>query len=93
VVVVIVLVAFVSDRSGNPEIWLDDAAGQNAERLTHFDGPLVAARMVSGWTLARVRFARLGAIEHLPGERRWEDYEAGNRSQHRPHDALMEPGR
>jgi len=34
-------IAFVSDRSGNTEIWTSDANGQSVRRLTHFDGPLV----------------------------------------------------
>jgi Tol biopolymer transport system component/DNA-binding winged helix-turn-helix (wHTH) protein len=33
-------IAFQSDRSGNPEIWIADADGGNAVRLTSFDGPL-----------------------------------------------------
>lgn len=36
-------IAFVSDRSGNPEIWTADANGQNVQRLTRFDGPLVGS--------------------------------------------------
>jgi Tol biopolymer transport system component len=32
-------IAFVSDRSGNPEIWLCDNDGQHLRQLTHFGGP------------------------------------------------------
>ena len=32
-------IAFVSDRSGNPEIWLCDSDGQHLRQLTHFGGP------------------------------------------------------
>ena len=32
-------IAFVSDRSGNPEIWLCDREGQNLRPLTHYGGP------------------------------------------------------
>ena len=34
-------IAFVSDRSGNTEIWTSFANGQDVRRLTRFDGPLV----------------------------------------------------
>lgn len=30
--------AFVSDRSGTPELWVGDAEGRKARRLTHLDG-------------------------------------------------------
>jgi Tol biopolymer transport system component/DNA-binding winged helix-turn-helix (wHTH) protein len=33
-------IAFQSNRSGNPEIWIADADGANAVRLTSFNGPL-----------------------------------------------------
>jgi Tol biopolymer transport system component len=36
-------VAFQSTRSGNPEIWLADADGRNAVKLTSFNGPLTGA--------------------------------------------------
>jgi Tol biopolymer transport system component len=32
-------IAFVSDRSGNPEIWLCDRDGQHLRQLTYFGGP------------------------------------------------------
>jgi Tol biopolymer transport system component len=32
-------IAFVSDRSGSPEIWLCDSDGQHLRQLTHFGGP------------------------------------------------------
>ena len=32
-------VAFVSDRSGAPEVWVIDSDGQNMRQLTHFGGP------------------------------------------------------
>ncbi|HKF54065.1 MAG TPA: hypothetical protein VKJ45_01425, partial [Blastocatellia bacterium] len=32
-------IAFMSDRSGNPEIWLCDDEGLNARQLTSFGGP------------------------------------------------------
>ncbi len=32
-------IAFVSDRSGSPEIWLCDREGQHLRQLTHFGGP------------------------------------------------------
>ena len=34
-------IAFVSNRSGSPEIWLCDADGSNAVKLTSFGGPNV----------------------------------------------------
>lgn len=34
-------IAFASDRSGAPEIWVADAEGTNLRRLTSFDGPYV----------------------------------------------------
>lgn len=34
-------IAFASDRSGNPEVWLVDADGENPIQLTDFGGPLV----------------------------------------------------
>jgi Tol biopolymer transport system component/DNA-binding winged helix-turn-helix (wHTH) protein len=33
-------IAFQSNRSGSPEIWIADANGANAARLTSFNGPL-----------------------------------------------------
>jgi Tol biopolymer transport system component len=33
------LIGFVSDRSGNPEIWLSNSDGKNLRQLTHFGGP------------------------------------------------------
>ncbi len=36
-------IAFVSSRSGTPEIWVSDASGGNARRLTSFGGPQVGA--------------------------------------------------
>ncbi|HSF19623.1 MAG TPA: winged helix-turn-helix domain-containing protein [Vicinamibacteria bacterium] len=36
-------VAFVSTRSGSPELWVSDAAGGEAKRLTSFGGPDVGA--------------------------------------------------
>ncbi len=33
-------IAFQSNRSGSPEIWIADADGANAARLTSFNGPL-----------------------------------------------------
>jgi Tol biopolymer transport system component len=33
-------IAFQSNRSGSPEIWIADADGGNAARLTSFNGPL-----------------------------------------------------
>jgi Tol biopolymer transport system component/DNA-binding winged helix-turn-helix (wHTH) protein len=36
-------IAFQSNRSGTPEIWLADADGGNAARLTSIDGPLTGA--------------------------------------------------
>ena len=33
-------IAFLSNRSGSPEIWIADADGGNAARLTSFNGPL-----------------------------------------------------
>jgi Tol biopolymer transport system component len=32
-------IAFVSDRSGDPEIWICDSDGQHLRQLTHFGGP------------------------------------------------------
>lgn len=32
-------IAFVSDRSGSPDIWLCDSDGQHLRQLTHFGGP------------------------------------------------------
>ncbi len=32
-------IAFVSDRSGSPELWLADQNGANLKRLTNFNGP------------------------------------------------------
>jgi len=32
-------IAFVTDRSGNPEIWLCDSDGQHLRQETHFGGP------------------------------------------------------
>jgi Tol biopolymer transport system component len=32
-------IAFVSDRSGNPEIWICESDGQHLRQLTHFGGP------------------------------------------------------
>ncbi len=36
-------IAFVSSRSGSPEIWVSNVAGGNARRLTSFSGPQVGA--------------------------------------------------
>jgi Tol biopolymer transport system component/DNA-binding winged helix-turn-helix (wHTH) protein len=36
-------IAFQSNRSGSPEIWISDADGNNAVRLTNFNGPLSGA--------------------------------------------------
>jgi Tol biopolymer transport system component/DNA-binding winged helix-turn-helix (wHTH) protein len=36
-------IAFQSNRSGSPEIWIADADGRNAARLTSFGGPLTGA--------------------------------------------------
>jgi Tol biopolymer transport system component len=36
-------IAFQSNRSGSPEIWVADADGRNAVRLTNFGGPLTGA--------------------------------------------------
>lgn len=36
-------IAFQSNRSGSPEIWVADADGANPIRLTSFDGPLTGA--------------------------------------------------
>ena len=36
-------IAFQSNRSGTPEIWIVDADGGNAVRITSFDGPLTGA--------------------------------------------------
>jgi Tol biopolymer transport system component len=36
-------IAFQSNRSGSPEIWIADADGRNAARLTTFGGPLTGA--------------------------------------------------
>jgi len=36
-------IAFVSSRSGSPEIWVSEASGGNARRLTSFGGPQVGA--------------------------------------------------
>jgi Tol biopolymer transport system component/DNA-binding winged helix-turn-helix (wHTH) protein len=36
-------IAFQSNRSGSPEIWIADADGRNAARLTNFGGPLTGA--------------------------------------------------
>ncbi len=33
------IIAFVSDRSGSPEIWLSDSSGTALRQLTHFAGP------------------------------------------------------
>ncbi len=33
-------IAFRSDRSGTHEIWVSEATGENAQRLTFFNGPL-----------------------------------------------------
>lgn len=36
-------IAFQSNRSGSPEIWIADADGGNAARLTSFNGPLTGS--------------------------------------------------
>jgi Tol biopolymer transport system component/predicted Ser/Thr protein kinase len=36
-------IAFVSDRSGNPEIWMCEADGSNAVQMTHRNGPSVGS--------------------------------------------------
>jgi Tol biopolymer transport system component/DNA-binding winged helix-turn-helix (wHTH) protein len=36
-------IAFQSNRSGSPEIWVSDADGSNAVRITEFNGPLTGA--------------------------------------------------
>jgi len=36
-------IAFVSDRSGSNELWVADADGSNAAKLTSYGGPIVAA--------------------------------------------------
>jgi Tol biopolymer transport system component/DNA-binding winged helix-turn-helix (wHTH) protein len=35
-------IAFVSSRSGSPEIWVSKRDGSSAVRITHFGGPLIA---------------------------------------------------
>jgi len=36
-------IAFVSDRSGNPEIWFANSNGSNLRQVTHFNGPWLGA--------------------------------------------------
>ena len=36
-------IAFVSDRGGSKELWVADASGSNALKLTSYGGPIVAA--------------------------------------------------
>jgi Tol biopolymer transport system component/DNA-binding winged helix-turn-helix (wHTH) protein len=36
-------IAFISSRSGAPELWVSDSSGENARKLTSFGGPQVGA--------------------------------------------------
>jgi Tol biopolymer transport system component len=36
-------IAFESNRSGFPEIWINDRSGQHAEQITHFGGPVTGS--------------------------------------------------
>ena len=53
-------IAFASSRSGHPEIWISDAAGQNLQQLTHFDGPYTG---MPRWSPDGKRLAFVSAVE------------------------------
>jgi len=62
-------IAFVSERSGSPEIWVSSATGSNPRRITSFEGPLIGPPFWSPdgqWLVFHARTHGEGDIHVIP---------------------------